>query len=313
MRLMTRVRLGRSAVEVPRLGVGTWAWGDRGLWHYGKEFGEPEISQAFSASVARGVTFFDTAEVYGRGLSERILGRASKGQEVAIATKFFPWPWRSSAAVGRALDASLARLQRASVDLYQVHWHPPWLSTRRLMRAFADAVHSGKVRAVGVSNYSAKQMRKAHAALAEHDLVLASNQVEYSLLRRRPEVNGVADTCRELGIALIAYSPLAMGALSGKYSAGRLPAGPRRWMRSFRGDNLKHAAPLLELLKSLAEAKAATCSQIALRWLIDRGALPIPGAKNAAQAEENAGALRISLAPAEREALDRASLRWKTR
>jgi aryl-alcohol dehydrogenase-like predicted oxidoreductase len=285
---MTRVRLGRSAVEVPRLGVGTWAWGDRGLWHYGKEFGEPEISQAFSASVARGVTFFDTAEVYGRGLSERILGRIS-------------------------LDASLARLQRASVDLYQVHWHPPWLSTRRLMRAFADAVHSGKVRAVGVSNYSAKQMRKAHAALAEHDLVLASNQVEYSLLRRRPEVNGVADTCRELGIALIAYSPLAMGALSGKYSAGRLPAGPRRWMRSFRGDNLKHAAPLLELLKSLAEAKAATCSQIALRWLIDRGALPIPGAKNAAQAEENAGALRISLAPAEREALDRASLRWKTR
>src|SRR5260370_17916792 len=205
LRLMTRVRLGQSSEEVPPLGVGTWAWGDRGLWHYGREFGEPEISQAFSTSVARGVTFFDTAEVYGRGLSERILGRISKGQEVAIATKFFPWPWRSSAAVGRPLDASLARLQRTSVDLFPVPWPPPWLSTHRLMRAFADAVHSGKVRAVGVSNYSAQQMRKAHAALAEHDLVLASNQVEYSMLRRSPDANGLPDVCTESVIARIPH------------------------------------------------------------------------------------------------------------
>ncbi len=297
--------------RLPPLGVGTWAWGDRRLWGYGQQYGETEIAAAFKASLASGVTLFDTAEVYGRGLSERLLGRLAKDQSVTIATKFFPRLTRGSSAVTTALDRSLARLERRFIDLYQVHWPAPWLSNERLMTLLAEAVHSGKARAIGVSNYSEKQMRRAHRALAAHGVPLASNQVQYSLLHRKPEVSGVADACRELGVTLIAYSPLALGALSGKYSADRPPAGARRLMRAFRLGNLRRAAPLLHIVGELAKAKGATSSQVALRWLIDRGALPIPGAKNAAQAEQNAGALRIALAPGERDELDRASAPWR--
>jgi aryl-alcohol dehydrogenase-like predicted oxidoreductase len=295
--------------RLPSLGVGTWAWGDRGLWGYGQAYGEADLAEAFQTSLSAGVTLFDTAEVYGRGLSERILGRLAKDQPVTIATKFFPRLTASS--VTAALQASLARLERSYVDLYQVHWPAPWLSNARLMALLAQAVHSGKARAIGVSNYSERQMRRAHRALASHGVALASNQVEYSLLRRRPEVNGVADACRELGVTLIAYSPLAMGALSGKYSADRPPSGARQLMRAFRFGNLRRAEPLLRLLRDLAKAKGATSSQVALRWLMDRGALPIPGAKNAAQAKENAGALHIALTPGERDELDRASTPWR--
>ena len=185
--------------------------------------------------MAAGVTLFDTAEMYSGGASERRLGELAHGKDVLLATKFPPGLFATTSDMPKALDASLARLGRNSIDLYQHHFPSGRVSIPKLMELMADAVAMGKVKAVGVSNYSAEQLRIAHAALAGRGIPLASNQVEYSLLHRQPEVNGVLDTCRELGITLIAYQPLASGALTGKYKAGDRPTGLRRFMAAFAG------------------------------------------------------------------------------
>src|SRR5512136_1053522 len=180
------------------------------------------------------------------------------------------------------------------------------------MELMADAVEAGKVKAVGVSNYSAEQMHLAHTALAKHGIPLASNQVEYSLLHRQPEVNGVLDACRELGVTLIAYQPLASGALTGKYAAGARPTGLRRFMRSFRGKGREAVAPVVALLREIGARYSKSPAQVALRWLIENDCvLPIPGAKNGKQAADNAGALTFSLTFAEIEALNQATLAWR--
>ncbi len=176
----------------------------------------------------------------------------------------------------------------------------------------ADAVEAGKVKAVGVSNYSAEQMRIAHAALAKRGIPLASNQIEYSLLHRQPEVKGVLDACRELGITLIAYQPLASGALTGKYVAGARPTGLRRFTGYFRGKGLEAVAPVVALLREIGGRYSKSPAQVALRWLIENeSVLPIPGAKNGKQAADNAGALSFSLTPAEIEALNQATMAWR--
>jgi aryl-alcohol dehydrogenase-like predicted oxidoreductase len=165
-----------------------------------------------------------------------------------------------------------------------------------------------------VSNYSAEQMRTAHAALAERGVPLASNQVEYSLLHRQPEVNGVLDACRELGVTLIAYTPLAGGALTGKYKIGDRPKGLRRFTPYFRREGLESLGPIVALLQEIGARYGASPAQVALRWLIENETvLPIPGAKNGKQAADNAGALTFSLTSSEIEALDRATLDWRTR
>jgi aryl-alcohol dehydrogenase-like predicted oxidoreductase len=171
------------------------------------------------------------------------------------------------------------------------------------MDLMADGVEAGKIRAVGVSNYNAEQMRAAHTHLRRLGLVLASNQVQYSLLRRNPETDGVLDACRELGVTLIAYMPLASGALTGKYSADMQPAGWRRRSSLFRNENLPG---LIQLLGEIGDRHDRTPSQVALRWLIQQdGVLPIPGARNASQAAQNAGALTFTLEDAEVETLSR--------
>ena len=223
-----RIRLGRSVLEVSRLGVGAMTWGSpsgRSRWGpaklaYGGTAGPEEEQLAFEASLAAGVDLFDTAAMYSGGASEQRLGELAEGRQVVIATKFPPG-WRSTAAaLPDALDQSLVRLQRSTIDLYQHHFPSRRISIPSLMGSMADAVEAGKVRAVGVSNYSAAQVRIAHVALAERGVPLASNQVEYSLLHRAPEVNGVLDACRELGITLIAYQPLAQGVLTGSIGRG---------------------------------------------------------------------------------------------
>jgi aryl-alcohol dehydrogenase-like predicted oxidoreductase len=176
----------------------------------------------------------------------------------------------------------------------------------------ADGVEAGKVKAVGVSNYSAEQMRLAHETLARRGIPLASNQVEYSLLHRQPETNGVMDACRELGITLIAYSPLAMGALTGKYSATAKASGLRRFTSYFRGKNMEAVRPVVELLRQIGERYGKTPSQVAIRWLIENPlVLPIPGAKNGKQAAANGEPLTFSLNEEEMEALNQATLAWR--
>jgi aryl-alcohol dehydrogenase-like predicted oxidoreductase len=250
--------------------------------------------------------------MYSNGASERRLGELAQGKEVLLATKFPSNPFARTEAMPRALDASLARLGRKWVDLYQHHFPSSRVSIPKLMELMADAVEAGKVKAIGVSNYSAEQMRTAHAALARRGIPLASNQVEYSLLHRQPEVNGILDACRELGVTLIAYQPLASGALTGKYITGARPTGLRRFMPYFRRNHLEAVRPVVSLLREIGERYGKSPAQVALRWLIENeNVLPIPGAKNSRQAADNAGALSFSLTAAEIEALDRATLAWR--
>ncbi len=187
------IALGASGIAVAPLGVGTWSWGDARFWGYGKEYGRAEIAEAFAASVAAGITLFDTAEVYGQGESECLLGGllremdATASAPIVVATKFAPLPWRfGGRSLRRALDASLERLGVARIDLYQIHFPYSLIGIPTLMDALADAVAEGQVRAVGVSNYGAEQMRRAHEALARRGVPLATNQVRYNLLCAPP-------------------------------------------------------------------------------------------------------------------------------
>lgn len=321
------IPLGKTAIQVSPLGIGAWAWGDKLFWAYGRSaaagggFTDDDIHQAFNASLDAGVNFFDTAEVYGSGRSERLLGGflPAAGRPVVVATKFMPLPWRlTKGAMLRALRGSLKRLGLEQVDLYQVHWPTPPVSIETWADALADIVQAGLARSVGVSNYNESQMRRAYSVLARRGVPLASNQVEYHLLNRKVELNGLLQACQELGITLIAYSPLAQGALTGKYSAERPLPGVRgrRYNRAY----LEKTQPLLQLMREIGRTRSAPASsgspavngptpaQVALNWLICKGTLPIPGAKTARQALDNCGALGWRLTPEEVAALDQASL-----
>jgi aryl-alcohol dehydrogenase-like predicted oxidoreductase len=254
------------------------------------------------------VNLFDTAAMYSGGASERRLGELARGRDVVIATKF-PSGFRFRVEdFPDELEASLSRLGRDTIDLYQ-HHYPGRVSIPRLMNEMADVVKNGKVRAIGVSNYSAEQMRQAHAALAERGIPLASNQVEYSLLHRQPETDGVLDTCQELGVTLIAYTPLAGGLLTGKYTTENRPRGFfRRVLPRYRRKALEALAPVVQLLTEIGDRYSKTPSQVALRWLIENPTvLPIPGAKNGKQAAANAGALTFALTAEEVDALNDAT------
>lgn len=313
---MNLTPLGKSDLLVPRLGIGAMTWGNpSGLARftpaklaYGSAHGAEEEAHAFETSVAAGVTLFDTAAMYSSGASEQRLGELARGKAVLLATKFPPGMFSRTEDLPRALDASLARLQRKTIDLYQHHFPSNRVSIPKLMEFMAAAVKSGKVRAVGVSNYSAEQMRLAHKVLADHGVPLASNQIEYSLLHRQPETDGVLEACRELGITLIAYQPLASGALTGKYLTQTRPTGLRRFMPYFRRSATESIRPVVNLLQEIGERYGKTPAQVAIRWLIENDCvLPIPGAKNARQAAANAESLTFSLTPAEVEALSHAT------
>ena len=308
--------LGASGIVVPPMGVGVWSWGDKSFWGYGQDYTREDVTLAYKACLDTGLNFFDTAEMYGRGESERILGKCIRedGRPVIIASKFAPLPNRLSArSLLEALDASLERLNVKTMDLYQIHWPYSLIGVDALMDALAQAVHSGKVRAVGVSNYGANLMRRAHARLARHDIPLASNQVHYNLIHRKPEKNGVLDACRELNVALIAYSPLEQGLLTGKYRivAGQAISvtGPRRFTPAFRTSQRRKIEPLLQTMEDIATTHSKTVGQVALNWLLskDECIIPIPGAKNVRQASENASAIGWRLTGEEFKRIDLAS------
>jgi aryl-alcohol dehydrogenase-like predicted oxidoreductase len=294
---------------LPEMGVGAWAWGDRLYWGYEGDYGRRDIEEAFHASTEAGIRFFDTAEIYGRGTSETILGRLEKESRLSltIASKFMPYPWRlRKRSLLEALQRSLDRLGRSTLELYQIHWPLPPLPVETWMEPLAEAVEAGLVRAVGVSNFSPSQMERARSALAKFGIPLRSNQVLYNLMDKRPERNGLLAACREQDIALIAYSPLAQGLLTGRYTLNNPPPMVRR-MRIPRSRLLKSES-LVGLMRQIGVAHGGkTPSQVALNWAICKGAIPIPGAKNAAQAAENAGALGWRLSDEEVVTLDDAS------
>ncbi len=316
MQSETTINLAEN-LGVEPLGVGAWAWGAKRIWGYGQEYGRREVSEAFRASVENGVSFVDTAEIYGNGESERIIGEVMREggfpREPRVATKFAPLPYRiSPRSLLDALDASLVRLGIPTVDLYQIHFSSPVPNKNGLLDALAEAVKEGKVRHIGVSNYGADATYRAYERLAKHGVKLASNQVQYSLLHRKPETDGVFDACRDLGVTLIPYSPIAQGLLTGKYRPGKKPSGMmRRFGSAFREGNLRRVEPIVDILREIGKSHEREPAQVALNWLIRKGTMPIPGAKDGGQAKQNAAALGWEMTEEEVERLDLATLGWR--
>ncbi len=306
---MKHITLGPEGPSCAPLGIGTWAWGDSWFWSYGQDYGHTQLREAFEAALKGGVTLFDTAEIYGLGESERLIGEFIRqtSAPVQVATKYFPLPWRfTPAALAAALTASLQRLGVGRVTLYQIHWpFDFFLGQPALMQALAQEVRQGRVEAVGVSNYSADQLQRAHRLLADQGVRLATNQVPYSLLNRRIETDGTLETARQLGVTTLAYSPLAQGLLTGKYryQSPTRPSGARNLSPRFSSPGLKDLEPLLLTLEQIAQNHQATPAQVALNWLISQGTVPIPGAKNRHQAQENSAALTWELKESEVEQL----------
>ncbi len=313
-----RIALAGSDVSIPPLGVGTWAWGDKGTWGmggYDTSLTEESVAEAWDACIEAGVVLFDTAEVYGGGESERIIGRmmardrSVRGQ-VVIATKFMPSPWKVNvkSALTSAARRSVERLGIDCIDLYQIHGPISLRSHEAIAEALAAAKGEGLVKAVGVSNYSAKETRSMDAALRRHGLRLATNQVEYSLLRAMPERVGLLSACADLEVVVLDYSPIGQGRLTGKYSAANPPPG----RRTFSAHPMADVDAVVSVLRRVGEGHdGRTPSQVALAWLIAKGTVPIPGAKNRAQAQDNAGALGWRLSDEEMAALDAVALYGK--
>jgi len=316
--------LGRSPIHVSAIGLGCWQFSEgAGLaGRYWPALSVETETAIVAASLAGGVTWFDTAEMYGGGRSEAALARAllACGQtpgDVVVATKWWP-ALRTAASIGTTVHERLARLAPFGIDLHQVHQPIAFATVAAQMRAMADLVDAGTVRTVGVSNFSARRMRAAHRALAQRGIALVSNQVRFSLLCRRPETNGVLAAAQDLGVTIIAYSPLAQGILSGKFHEDpgliRARTGPRKWLPDFRRAGLGRSRPLVDALRAIATAHAATPSQVALSWLVSffgGTVVAIPGATSVAQARENAGAMGVALDAADLARLDLLSRRYR--
>jgi aryl-alcohol dehydrogenase-like predicted oxidoreductase len=286
-----------TAKKVSKIGLGTWQFGSR-EWGYGDAYARSEAKAIVHRAIELGVTLFDTAEIYGFGRSERILGEALGDhlESVFLATKILPVLPVAPVVEQRAV-ASAARLGARKLDLYQVHQPNPAVRDGTIMRGMRALQRTGMVDEVGVSNYSLRRWIAAEDALGTRVL---SNQVRYSLADRRPE-RDVVPYAEAHGRVIIAYSPLAQGLLSGRYDASNRPANSVRANSAlFLPENLRRATDLVAALRQIADARSATPSQIALAWLIRSPVVvAIPGASTVAQLERNAAAADIDLSDEE--------------
>ena len=293
--------LGNSNVTVPAMGIGTM------LWDFTKSKTKDDIFQAYRTGLDNGINFFDTAEIYFNGNSERMLAECLKkdGRPIMIASKFAPpssmiplsmkrttVSKKSPHALMEALDCSLQRLGVNHIDLYQMHAPPKYNTIEDYMDVMAEAVKAGKTHAVGVCNFSESQIRQAHKRLAQHDVPLATAMIGFNLLRRYPETNGVFSACREMNITVIPYAPLAEGILTGKYRNGKIktplsyrgalyfghlnivkdhedstPLIKKIFTKPRELDN-KKLEPLFKVLDEIAKTHNKTLAQVVINWLI---------------------------------------------
>lgn len=312
-------QLGQSELMVSPIGLGVWQFSEGKGWggSYWPAVSRDEMRDIVATALNGGINWFDTAEMYGGGASERSLARAlaklDRDQSgVILATKWLPL-LRTAGHLESSIGQRLAALNTSVIDLYQIHQPWSFSSVEAQMAAMAHLVQAGQVRAVGVSNFSAERMRRAHQALQSHGLALASNQMEYNLLNRDIERNGVLETARELGVSIIAYSPLAQGLLTGKFhdDPDRLKGiGIRRFRPPFWRRNLEKSRPVIETLRRVGQRSQATAAQVALAWLIQaQGDLvvAIPGASKARHAQANAEAMKVRLTDEDLHDLDEVS------
>ncbi len=298
-----------TGTEISRIGLGTWQFGSR-EWGYGQSYAGQEARAIVRRAIELGVTLFDTAEIYGFGRSERILGEAlgEDRESVFLATKILPVLPVAPVVEQRAV-ASANRLGTRRLDLYQVHQPNPVVRDGTIMRGMRALQRVGLVGEVGVSNYSLDRWRAAENALGSRVL---SNQVQYSLVHRSPE-RDLLPYAESAGRVVIAYSPLAQGLLSGRYDSGNRPVNRVRAGNAlFLPDNLDRAGDLIATLRVVADAHSATPAQIALAWVIHHPAVvAIPGASTVGQLESNVAAADIELTDDQYEALNEASARFR--
>lgn len=329
-------RVSAGPIDISALGCGTWSWGNKLLWDYDPSQDE-EIYRAYRAIRDAGVTLFDTADSYGtlelNGRAEILLGRFerryldeerptslntmfdgmgsfflgnnndNKVQKIKnrqqVATKFAPYPWRiSRGSLLSAARESLNRLEQDKLCIAQLHWstanYQPF-QEGALWEGIADIYDAELCEAVGISNYGPIQLTRFSERMKQRNIPIAIAQVQYSLMTARN--NEILDACNDAGCRLISYSPLCLGLLTCKYDLDNLPrpGNPRRQL--FR-ELLPSAQSLLDTLKAVSKDVNKTPSQVAINWAICKGTVPIPGARNLAQAEENIGSVGWKLSNA---------------
>ncbi|MDX8365275.1 aldo/keto reductase [Cytobacillus sp. IB215665] len=313
-------KLGKSNLEISALGLGTWQFskGNGMVGRFWPVLEKEEIQEIVKISLEGGINWFDTAEVYGKGKSEEGLadalnGLGDKAKDALIATKWWP-AMRTAKSITKTIDERLKALKGRKIDLYMVHQPFSFSSVKAEMDEMAELLKSGKIRHAGVSNFNEEKMREAHKVLDQHGFPLVSNQVKYSLLDRRIEKNGILDAAKELGITLIAYSPLEQGLLTGKFHKNpdliKNMSGPRKHFSSFKTSTLERTKPLIDLLDKLADEYNVSPSQVALNWLIHfhgETIVAIPGATKKHHAQENIGALTFKLSQNHLDELDMVS------
>jgi aryl-alcohol dehydrogenase-like predicted oxidoreductase len=294
---METIPLGKTDIRISRIGLGSWAWGDRIFWAYGVTHSHEDVEAALKTSLEAGINFIDTAEVYGFGATEKLLGRLLRNAEsnVILASKLFPYPWRlSTRSLIRGLKGSLRRLGLEAIDLYMMHWPLPPIRVERWTTSLIHAYQEGLIKAIGVSNYTLSQMRRTQDVLDQHGLSLSANQVHFSLLHQEPDKSGLMTACARDEVTVMAYSPLGQGLLTGKYAPDS--SMPKGMMRLGNRKIITNLQPLIALMREIgANYGGKSPAQIAINWAICKGAVPIVGAKNQRQAAENAASTGWSL------------------
>jgi aryl-alcohol dehydrogenase-like predicted oxidoreductase len=318
---MTTRSLGQTGIQVTPIGLGMMEFSGGGglLGYVFPVIPQEEKNEIVKAALDGNINWFDTAEMYGRGISERstVEALAAAGvsdEQVVIATKWFPL-FRTAGNIPRTIEVRQRSLNGYSIDNYMVHQPWSFSSPEAEMDAMADLVEAGIIRSVGVSNFSPERMRRAHAALQKRGLPLAVNQVHYSLMHRNIEMDGTLETAKELGVTIIAYTPLASGLLTGKYHAdpSLLDSKPffRRWSLQRQ---IESSRPLIEAMREIGERYGVKPAQVALNWLIHfqgETVVTIPGVTKVYQAQESAAAMHFRLSDDELARLDELSRQYR--
>jgi aryl-alcohol dehydrogenase-like predicted oxidoreductase len=276
---------------------------------------QEEKTALVKAALEGGMNWFDTAELYGFGQSERNLSAALQSLgiqagEVVVATKWWPL-FRTASHITKSIAERLDCLKPYPIDLYYVHQPFSFSSPEAEMKAMAKLAEAGKIRSVGVSNFSARNMHRAYTTLEKYGLKLAANQVHYSLAHRQIESDGTLQAAKELGVSIVAYTPLEYGLLTGVFHKNPgLLAQKNAFYRRRLQSKIETTRPLVTAMEKIAEKYSATVGQVALNWLVSfhgETVLTIPGATKVSQVEQNAGAMKFQLSPEELDQLDRLS------
>jgi aryl-alcohol dehydrogenase-like predicted oxidoreductase len=311
---LTERTLGQTDVKVSPIGLGCNKFsGAKGVFRFvGPNLTQQEVNDIVQTALDGGIRLFDTAELYGNGHSERSLARAlhaagNANEEVIVATKWSPF-FRTAGNITKTIDRRLRALEGYSIDLYMIHFPYSFSSIESEMAAMVELVKAGQIRTVGVSNFNGDQMRQAHAFLAKKGIPLAVNQVQYSLMHRKIESNGILAVAKELGITIIAWAPLKSGILTGRYHRDPQRLKEQSFFNRIRlRRDIERSNHLITALEDIGARYNATPAQIAVNWLVNYQGdtvVAIPGASKVHHAKQNAEAMTFRLNDSDMALLD---------